>query len=98
MSMKNWQAAAAAAAATLVIAGAAGFVTPGARADKVEKNVKEENQEFRVELRGHESRITVVEANVKNLDQKFTEGHARVEAKLDKITDMLIRGPRRSGP
>lgn len=98
MSMKNWQAAAAAAVATLTVAGAVGFLTPGARADKVEKRVQVESEEFRDELRGHDTRITLAEANLKNLDQKFTEGNARVEGKLDKITDLLIRNGRRSGP
>lgn len=91
MSMKNWQVAAAAVAASLTIAGAVGFKTPGARADKAEKAVATKDKEFTDELRGIGTRVTIVETNYTNLEKTVS----RSEAKLDKILERL---PRRSAP
>lgn len=105
MSMKSWQVAAGAALATLGVAKALGFVSPGERLARAETPGVQvagmsTDREIRDEVRGLASKTTTLEANYTNLDKKLDLLSVRVDTKLDRLIDMQIRAGsgRRPGP
>ena len=83
MNIKLWHAAAGAALATVGLMKVIGFVTPEARANRAEVSEKE----LRDELRGHDTRLTVLETVLPTIDRKVDAGNA----KLDRLIEMQGR-------
>lgn len=67
--MKIWQAIATGAAATVAVAVAIGFMTPGARADRSEKEVRDELRELRDDLRGTATRVNAHDVELKGFSR-----------------------------
>jgi hypothetical protein len=61
-----------------------------AKSDWIEKPVKD--SEFRTEVRGLRESITRVEQRMERVEKHVETSAAKVDAKLDHITDLLIQG------